>query len=101
MPEDFSRFISNKLFIKAEKKSSSEIQKTSFELDAQRKILKIDSEMWQKIFQDAMSRNLISFDEKSDIKTALKIPQKIPSPLQYEKLLRLLKRLEENGLTHA
>ena len=99
-PENFSRFLANKTSLKAERKSAIEIQQTSFELDAQRKVLEIDSETWQKILQDATSRNLIAFDEKSAVKTAMKIPLKIPSPLQCEKLLRLLKRMEENGLTY-
>lgn len=100
LPENFSRFLANKTSLKAERKSAIEIQQTSFELDAQRKVLEIDSETWQKILQDATSRNLIAFDEKSAVKTAVKIPLKIPSPLQCEKLLRLLKRMEENGLTY-
>lgn len=100
LPEDFSRFLANKISLKAEKKSAVEIQQTSFEVDAQKKVLEIDSETWQKILQDAMSRNLIAFDEKAAVKTAMKIPQKIPSPLQCEKLLRLLNRMEENGLTY-
>ena len=100
LPDNFSRFLANKLFVKAEKKKAAEIQQTSFELEAQKKVLAIDGETWQKIFQDAVSRNLISFDEKSAIVTAMKIPLKIPSPIQCAKLLRLLNRMEENGLTY-
>jgi len=100
LPENFSQCLANKTFLKAEKKSSEEIQQISFELDAQKKVLEIDSKTWQRIFQDAMSRNLIEFDESSTIKTAMKIPNKIPSPIQCEKLLRLLKRMEENGLIY-
>ena len=100
LPEKFSQCLADKISLKAEKKSAAEIQQTSFELDAQRKVLEIDSATWQKISQDAASRNLITYDEKSAIKTAMKIPLKIPSPIQCEKLLRLIKRLEENGLTY-
>ena len=100
LPENFSQYLADKTFLKAEKRSAEETQQISFELDAQKKILEIDSETWQKIFQDAVSRNLIEFDEKSAIKTAMKIPSKIPSPLQCEKLLKLLNRMEENGLTY-
>lgn len=99
-PENFSQCLTNKTFLNAEKKSAAEIQQTSFELVAQKKVLEISSGTWQKIFQDATSRNLIEFDESSAIKTAMKIPYKIPSPLQCEKLLRLLKRMEENGLIY-
>ena len=99
-PEDFSRFLANKNFLKAEKKSAVEIQQTSFEVDAQRKILSFSGETWKKIFQDATTRKLLTADENSSLKTAMKIPLKIPQPFQCEKLLRLLERLEENGLTY-
>lgn len=100
LPEDFSQCLADKISLTAEKKSAAEIQQTSFKLDAQKKILEIDGETWQKIFQDAKSRKLISPDEESAIKTAMKIPLKIPSPPQCEKLLRLLKRSDEDGLTY-
>lgn len=99
-PEDFSRFLANKNFLKAEKKSAVEIQQTSFEVDAQRKILSFSGETWKKIFQDATTRKLLTADENSSLKTAMKIPLKIPQPFQCEKLLRLLERLEEKGLTY-
>ena len=100
LPEDFSRFLANKKFLKAEKKSAAEIQQTSFEVDAQTKILSFSGETWKKIFQDATTRKLLTADENSSLKTAMKIPSKIPQPFQCEKLLRLLERLEENGLTY-
>ena len=53
-----------------------------------------------KNFSDATTRKLLTADENSSLKTAMKIPSKIPQPFQCEKLLRLLERLEENGLTY-
>lgn len=100
LPEDFSRFLANKISLKTEKKSAIEIQQTSFELDAQKKVLSFSGETWKKIFQDAITRKLLTADENSALKTAMKIPSKIPQPFQCEKLLRLLERLEENGLTY-
>ena len=47
------------------------------------------------------NRKLLALDERSALSIAMKIPNKIPSPLQCAKLLRLLNRLEENGLTYA
>lgn len=100
LSEDFSRFLANKNFLKTEKKSAVEIQQTSFEVDAQRKILSFSGETWEKIFQDATTRKLLTADENSSLKTAMKISSKIPQAFQCEKLLHLLERLEENGLTY-
>ena len=82
------------------KKPDEEIQQTSFEVDAQEKILSFSGETWKKIFQDATTRKLLIADENFSLKTAMKIPLKISQPFQCEKLLRLLERLEENSLTY-
>lgn len=55
----------------------------------------------RQIFFDSSARKLIAnVKESSALKTAIKIPQRIPQPFQCEYLLRLLERLEENGLTY-
>lgn len=100
LPADFSRWTISGKELRSEKKTSEEIQKTSFEVDAQAKVLSFSGETWKKIFLDATARHLLSAEENSALKTAMKIPMKIPQPFQCEKLLRLLERLEENGLTY-
>ncbi len=101
LPETFSRWLADKNLLKDEKKSAVETQQTSFEVDAQKKILSFSGETWKKVFNDASARKLIALDERTAISTAIKIPNKIPAPFQCEKLLRLLERLEENGLTYS
>ena len=86
--------------LKAIKKDAAEIQTTSFEVGAQAKVLSFSGETWCRIYSDASARKLITLDERAAIKTAMKIPLKIPPAFQCEKLLRLLERLEENGLTY-
>lgn len=100
LPKDFSRWLADKNSLKAIKKDAAEIQTTSFEVDAQAKVLSFSGETWCRIFSDASARKLITLDERAAIKTAIKIPLKIPPAFQCQKLLRLLKRLEENGLTY-
>ena len=100
LSDDFSRWTIGRKELRAEKKPAEEIQQTSFEVDAQAKILSFSGETWKKIFQDATTRKLLTAGENSSLKTAMKIPLKIPQPFQCEKLLRLLERLEENGLTY-
>ena len=100
IPETFSRWMIGKSEVKEEVNAARKVQTTSFEVDAQTKILSFSGELWKKILNDASSRKLTLPDEKSALTTAMKIPIKIPSPLQCEKLLRLLERLKENGLTY-
>lgn len=101
LPKNFSEWMLGQKEIKAEKKSARTTQQISFEVDAQAKILSFSGATWRRISDDASRKNLLAQDEKSALSTAMKIPEKIPSPLQCEKLLRLLGRLEENGLTYA
>ena len=54
----------------------------------------------ERIYADA--RKLIAnSSEKSALVSAAKIPNRIPQPFQCERLLQLLERLEENGLTYT
>ena len=99
-PDDFSKWVIGTKDLRAEKKSAEEIQQTSFEIDAQKKVLSFSGEVWRKISSDATARNLVAPDEKSALTTAIKIPAKIPQPFQCQKLLRLLERLKQNGLTY-
>ena len=101
LPENFSQWLIGMKEIKAEKKSAIDVQQTSLEVDAQKKILSFSGMMWQRIRDDARRKKLLTLDENSALTTAIKIPDKIPTPFQCEKLLRLLKRLEENGLIYS
>ncbi|MBE8952783.1 MAG: hypothetical protein SR1Q7_06530 [Quinella sp. 1Q7] len=87
--------------VATEKKSARKIQRTSFGVDAQSKILSFSGATWRKIFDDAARKNFLTHDEQSALSTAMKLPKKIPSPSQCQKLLRLLERLEDDGLTYA
>ena len=101
IPENFSQHMIGFEKVKAEKKSAAEFQQTSFEVDAQTKVSSFSGATWRRIFNDASARNLIAnISEQSALKSAMKIPEKIPATFQCEKLLLLLKRLEENGLTY-
>ncbi len=74
----------------------------SREVDAQEKILSFSGATWQKIFSDAEARRLIALsDERKALSVAMKLPLRIPNPVQCKMLLNLLDRLEENGLTYV
>ena len=48
----------------------------------------------------AARRLIASASEKSALSVAMKLPLKMPNPVKCKRLLRLLDRLEENGLTY-
>ena len=67
----------------------------------QEKIIQLDGSTWRKIFADASKLKLIATPaEASALKTAMKIPLRIPTDFQCVALLNLLVRLEENGHTY-
>ena len=86
--------------LREQQEDAVETQTTSLEVDVQAKILSFSGMTWRRIYDDASRRKLLALEERSALSTAMKIPNKIPSPLQCQKLLRLLDRLEENGLTY-
>ena len=103
LPENFSAWMIGANEVAAEKKSARKIQRTSFDVDAQSKILSFSGATWRKIFDDAARKNFLTPDEKSALSTAMAMGYsgKLPSPSQCQKLLRLLERLEDDGLTYA
>ena len=100
LPEDFSRWMIGRKELREQQEDAVETQTTSLEVDVQAKILSFSGMTWRRIYDDASRRKLLALEERSALSTAMKIPNKIPSPLQCQKLLRLLDRLEENGLTY-
>ena len=101
LPDDFSRWMIDARELKAQQADAVETQTTSFEVDAQTKILSFSGVTWRRIYVDASRRKLLALDERTALSTAMKIPVKVPSAKQCQKLLRLLERLEENGLIYA
>lgn len=99
LPQNFSRWLIGRKELREQKADAVETQVISNEVDIQTKILSFSGMMWQKIRDDAARRNLLSPDEKSALTTAVK--DSLPSKKYCELLLRLLDRLEENGLTYA
>ena len=67
LPETFSRWLADKNSLKDEKKSAVETQQTSFEVDAQKKILSFSGETWKKVSADAERKKLVTDDEKTAI----------------------------------
>ena len=101
IPDEFVKFMENKDQIKASKKESRDDQEIVMGLHAQEQIIKFDGSIWKQIFADASKLKLIaSQEEASALKTAMKIPSRVPTDFQCKTLLKLLERLRENGYTY-
>ncbi len=98
LPQNFSRWMIGRKELREQKTDAVEIQTTSFELDMQRKVLSFSGMTWRRIRDDASKRKLL-FDESKALSKAMK--HEIQPIKDCKKLLQLLDRLEENGLTYA
>lgn len=99
LSDDFSRWTIGRKKLGAEKSLTKKYNKQVLRSTLKKKFCHSAARRG-KIFQDATTRKLLTADENSSLKTAMKIPLKISQLFQCEKLLRLLERLEENGLTY-
>ena len=101
IPVDFEKFMEDKNSASIAKKDARSDQKIVVGVQAQEKIIQLDGSTWRKIFDDASKLKLIATPlEASALKTAMKIPLRIPTDFQCVALLKLLDRLEENGNTY-
>ena len=101
IPDDFINFMKDKNLTKEAKKEARSDQRIISGIQAQENIVQLDGKIWQKIFIDASNLKLIATqDEAKALKTAMKIPMRIPTDFQCVTLLKLLDRLKENGHTY-
>lgn len=102
IPDEFVQFMEDKSAVRTAKKEALSDQKIVAGIQAQEKIVKLNGSTWKKIFMDASRLRLIATaEENSALKTAMKIPSRIPTDFQCVNLLRILDRLEENGYTYS
>lgn len=101
IPDDFAKFMEDKNSARNAKKDARSDQKIVVGVQAQEKIIQLDGSTWRKIFADASKLKLIATPaEAAALKTAMKIPLRIPTDFQCVALLNLIARLEENGHTY-
>lgn len=72
-------------------------QRVVFENETMSIVVGIPAEQWKNALAFASSRRLVSPDEMTALGIAAQLPQKVPTPFQCQKLLAVLKRLEEEG----
>lgn len=101
LPDEFIKFMEDKKDAKAANKEARTDQQIATGLQAQEKIIKFDGPTWIKIFNEASRLKLIATQEEViALRTAMKIPSRIPTDFQCVTLLKILDRLQENGHTY-
>lgn len=80
----------------AEKEAKAD-QRIISDTEIMTKIIEISQDQWQNVLSFAASREMITADERTALRIACQIPQKMPNPIQCKKLLAVLERLQEEG----
>jgi len=80
----------------AEKEAKAD-QRIISDTEIMTKIIEISQEQWQNVLSFAASREMITADERTALRIACQIPQKMPNPIQCKKLLAVMERLQEEG----
>ncbi len=97
LSDEFEAELINIDELKQVKKDAKKIQKIDGGIKAQEKVLEIGSNGWKEALEWGNNNRLLSPDDTSFMKVAVKIPRSIPSEKQSERLLKILARLEEDG----
>ncbi len=96
MPEIKACLIGREEQKTAEKEAKAD-QRIISDTEIMTKIIEISQEQWQNVLSFAANREMITADERTALRIACQIPQKMPNPIQCKKLLAVLERLQEEG----
>lgn len=84
---------------KKEIKNARKDQKEVNEINNQSEVVKYGASNWKKVNDFALSKGLISPSDVTNLRIAMQIPKKLPSPHQCKKLLLLLDKVAEEGFS--
>lgn len=96
-PELFSNLL-NLEDVDQEKKSAIKTQKIDDGINIQEIVLKVNSDGWNFLYAQGLSKKLLSEFEISLLKFAIQMPKKIPSEKQCKYLLEIKKKLHAEGI---
>jgi len=83
--------------IKSREKSAEKVQKIDNGIFAQEYVIEKGSEYWKKVAQYGLEGAFLSPKEMSIIAIACKVPNKIPSEKQSEIVVKIEKKLKDEG----
>lgn len=84
---------------KIENQNARKEQKEVNEINDQSFVVEYGSSNWKRVYDFAINNGIISPSDVSNLRIAMQIPNKLPSPLQCKKLILLLNRVIDEGFS--
>ena len=84
--------------LKEDKKDAKEVQKIDDEIACQKEVLTLGAEKWKEVAAFGLANKLLNQKDMGILATAAAMPEKMPSGKQCVYLVKLLRRLELEGL---
>ena len=95
---DFIRELKRIDELKEDKKEAKNVQKIDDGISCQKKVFALGAEKWKKAAEFGLENNLLNQKDMGILVSAAMMPEKIPSEKQCIYLVKLLKRMELEGL---
>lgn len=97
LPSDISMVLIDKNSAKKEEQKATTEQKFLSGEAAQEIVIGYSAEQWMRASQFAKEKFLTTPSEETALAIACKLPMRVPNPIQCEKLIKLLEKLEGEG----
>lgn len=98
LPENSNKFLISKEKDELLIKEGLTVKKFQNEVDLEKYVIELGGKFWSKVLEYGSQRTLFSQSDWALLSRASAIPNKIPSSKkEYQKLLKLLERVENNG----
>jgi len=98
LPQKFKQNLISNNDVLNEKNQARKVQKVDDGIAAQKRVIEISSKRWARLHEESASKGLLTKKESDIIKVAKAIPNKIPSEGQCKILIKLLEKLELEGI---
>lgn len=98
LPKSIKLVLIDKSAVKVAEREARADQRIVSGVEVQKKVLQFNAEQWKAILKFVKGRHLVSPEEETALKTACKLPSKLPNSYQCQQLLIVLERATSEGL---
>lgn len=99
VPDSFINTLIDKDEKQQQLSDASKLQKLDDKIASQAKVLNIGADVWSSILSEGREKQIFSDGEISLLKIATQLPNKIPSESQSAKLIKLLNKATDEGIS--
>lgn len=96
-PEDFKKELVTFEAIKAETSAGKKDQKVLNGIQAQTLVVDKGNDFWSRVIDWGQDKNLLSREDQGILRSATRMPSRVPSELQAKRSIEILKRLNDDG----